>query len=91
MKLHLRLECRVTNKSVDKTAGFVNYELLYSGTNGVSFFITYREYTSDNVARPAFYQDLTFNSSSEYIRYKNLKIKVHTASDEGITFTVVED
>lgn len=81
----------VSNKSVDKTAGFVNYELLYGGTNGNSFSVTYREYTPDNFARPAFYQDLTFSNSSQYIRYKNMRIKVHQVNNEQISYTVVED
>ena len=81
----------VSNKRIGTNNGFINYELLYGGTNGNSFSVTYREYTPDNLARPAFYQDLTFSNSSKHIRYKNMRIKIHNVDNEEITYTVVED
>jgi len=81
----------VRNKKVDSTAGFSNFELLYGGTNGNSFNVSYREYTPNDLARPAFFQDLTFNVKSEFIRYKNIRIKIFDVTDEGIEYAVVED
>ncbi len=36
---------------------YYNYELVYGGTDGKSIAIDYREFTSDDLASPAFYQN----------------------------------
>lgn len=68
-----------------------NYEIVFGGVNNSQINMTYREYSPDDVARTAFFQELTYPTNSEFIRYKALKIKVHKTSSEGITFEVVSD
>jgi hypothetical protein len=51
----------------------------------------YREYTPDNLARPAFYQNLTYPKDSSYVRFKQLKIKVNAVTNELIKYIVEED
>lgn len=71
--------------------GSFGYELVYSGKDGNNIKVAYREY-KDDMARPAFFQDLTYNlKESDIIRYKNYKIKVHKATNEEISYTVLED
>ncbi len=66
-------------------------ELLYLGKSGGDIRISYREY-KDDIARPAFYQELTYNlSQSDVIRYKSFRIKVSRSTNEEIEFVVVED
>ena len=76
---------------VDSSQGYQNYELIYTGKDEKSLHITYREYSPDNLARTAFFQDLIYPSNAKIIRFKDYKILVHDATSEGITFTVVEE
>jgi len=71
--------------------GSFGHELIYNGKDGNNIRVSYREY-KDDIARPAFFQDLTYNlKESDIIRYKNYKIKVHKATNEEIGYTVLED
>ena len=76
---------------IDTSKGFTNYELVYSGTSRDSFQLLYREYTQNDLARPAFSQTLVYEKGSESIRFRNLQIQVHEASNDKIRFTVVSD
>lgn len=67
------------------------YELIYAGQNNVSLNVTYREYTPDDIARTAFYQNITYQADAKNIRFRNFEIKIHSASNEKITYTVLED
>ena len=79
------------SKEVSVKQGDSNYELIYSGTNGNSFFISYREYTNTNLARDAFYQNLTYSINSEKIRFKDIEINIESVTNERVNFTVVSD
>jgi hypothetical protein len=81
----------VPEEKINLKAGYLNYELLYGGTDGKSIIINYREYTSDDIARPAFYQNLVYESKSEYIRFKNIRIRVYEATNEKIVYTMRDD
>lgn len=81
----------LTEENIDSSKGFINYELIYTGTSGDSITLLYREFTPNNLARPAFFQNLTYSSKSEFIRFKKIKIQIHQATNESITYTVIED
>lgn len=83
----VRLEEKVTSK--DK--GSLNYELLYGGTDGKMITITYREFTSENLARSSFYQNLVYDSKQKTIRFRNTVIMVHSATNEKMDYTVISD
>lgn len=68
-----------------------NYEIIFSGVSDNKMQFVYREYTKDDMARNAFSQELIYPKSVEFIRYKDLKIKVHYVDGESISYTVVED
>lgn len=78
-------------QEVSKGNGFVNYELIYNGTDGKSFNITYREFSPDNLARASFFQTLTYSTDSGTIRFKKNLIKVYSVDNEKIVYTVLED
>ena len=69
----------------------LNYELIYSGKNDVSLNATYREYTTEDLARTAFYQNVIYRPDARDIRFKNFVIQIHDSSNEKITYTVHED
>ena len=48
-------------------------------------------YTTAVYARPAYNQDLTYDiSESKIIRFKNIRLEIHSADQEKIVFTVLE-
>lgn len=65
------------------------YELVYQGIDGDVARIAYREYT-DNLARPAYRQDLsyTLNENSTSVTFRDVRLKVHSADNNAITYTV---
>ncbi len=79
------------DEEIDVDAGFLNYELVYGGTDGKSITITYREYTSNDLARPAFFQNLVYEAGKQQIRFKDTVIQIQEATNEKIVFTVLSD
>ena len=78
-------------EEVDVEAGYMNYELVYGGTDGESITITYREYTSKDLAKPAFYQNIIYEVGKEKIRFKDTVLQIHEATNEKIVYTVLSD
>jgi hypothetical protein len=76
---------------VDKTAGFINFELVYGGTDGKAFTLTYREYTPEDLVKAAFTQVLTYENRATQIRFRNTRLFVHEINSESITYTVAAD
>jgi hypothetical protein len=74
--------------SIDASRGYTNFELLYSGVAGGAVRLTYREYASSDTARPASFQDLTYNLSDKSIRFKDVLLEVESADNQSIRFRV---
>jgi len=75
----------------DTSQGYENYELIYTGKDNDALHITYREYSPEDLARTAFFQNLTYPADAKVIRFKEFKILVDEATSESITFKVVEE
>lgn len=69
---------------------YVNYEIVFSGVNKDSMKLLYREFTVDNLARPSFFQELTYPLNSKTIRFRNMKIKINDINADQISYTVLE-
>ena len=84
---------KVVNRvEVDRSKPYENYEIIYTGRLGENVTFVYREYTPDNLAKPAFYQNLTYNlAGAKQIRFRKLQIEVAEASNEQIKLKVVSD
>jgi hypothetical protein len=66
-------------------------QLIYSGKTGSTIRIAYREFSS-NLARPAFYQELTYDlSESKILTFRSTKIEVISATNSEITFSILEN
>jgi hypothetical protein len=76
---------------VETKAGYLNYEIIYSGKSDKFLQLIYREYTSDNLIRPAFAQNLTYEADAKTIRFKNLLMELISATNETITFKMLKD
>ena len=74
--------------SADVQEGF-KYELIYQGISGNTIKLSYREF-SNNMARPAFHQDLSYNFEGEgtSIRFRNVSMIIHDANNNEVVFTV---
>jgi hypothetical protein len=69
--------------------GFRN-ELVYSGKDGTTIRLTYREYQG-LLVRPDFDQDLVFDlSDSDVIGFRSARILVVEATNTSITYVVIE-
>jgi hypothetical protein len=82
------------NDSVDTNQNIINVgsnEIIYDGTDGNSFSLTYREYTGNDMIRPAFTQNVKYQKSQKKIRFKNTVISVESADNEKIKFIVISD
>jgi hypothetical protein len=80
---------RVNNYPEEK--GSFRMELLYTGITGNTVRLTYREYI-DDLARPAFYQDLTYDmTESKTIMFKTLKIKIVESTNSYLKYIVEDD
>lgn len=73
------------------TCGWINYELIYSGINNVSMNIMYREYSRNDYAKPAFYQNLTFEPNAKQIRFKDFIIEIIKATNDKIEYKILSD
>jgi hypothetical protein len=78
---------RVSNST---TAEGENFEIVFTGRDATSVRFQYREYTSDDMARAAFSQDLTYPVSANVIRFRNLTIEIVNLGADSITYRVVE-
>lgn len=68
-----------------------SYELIYTGRNDVQMNITYREFTASDLAKPSFYQNLSYEANAKQIRFKDFIIQIHEATNEKLVYTVVKD
>lgn len=66
--------------------GDENYEIVFNGIDGQSMRFLYREYTPGDLARPSFFQELTYPLSSKSIRFKQLSIAVQDVNAESISY-----
>lgn len=83
------LSARTTEVNVEN--GYLNFEIVYTGKSGSTLNLMYREYSKDDVARTAFFQNLSYESSVSIIAFKNVKMEVVSATNEAITFYVRAD
>jgi hypothetical protein len=79
------------DESIDSSRTFINYEIIFTGISDQALNLLYREYTPDNMARSAFFQNLTYPRDSKTIRFKQTLIRVDTITNELISYTVLED
>jgi hypothetical protein len=71
--------------------GYVNYDIIFTGKAGDQLNFVYREYSRDDMARQAFFQNLTYAASEPTIRFRNLRLRIDRVNNEGITYAVVGD
>lgn len=78
-------------EEIDKSSGFINFEIIYTGIDNNSLTLLYREFTPDNLIRAAYSQDLKYPNDSKTIRFRNIVIDVSQANSELISYSVKQD
>ena len=73
---------------VDGKRSYTNFELLYAGMAAGAVHLTYREYAPKDTTRPSQFQDLTYNLSDKFIRFKDVLIDIESADNQSIRFRV---
>ena len=70
---------------------WIRKELIYSGRNGNTVEVSYREFRG-GYAAPAFYQNLKYDlDQSKVIRFQKFTVEVLAATNESITYKVTGD
>lgn len=77
--------------SVNLSAGYQNFEIIYSGKSDKSINLTYREYTANDIARPAFQQNLSYDAGAKEFRFKNYLFELISATNEKIEIKVLSE
>lgn len=80
---------QASNKNHGRSVGL--YELIYSGKNDVSLNIAYKEYTVNDLARPSYFQNLTYEANAKQIRFRNFVLQIHEATNGKLIYSVLED
>lgn len=77
---------------IQRTPGDKNFELIYSGVSKQTIALLYREYTKDDLARPAFYQNLSYDlSESDIVAFRTFRIRVIKATNQEIRYVVIAE
>ncbi|MGE5567363.1 MAG: hypothetical protein ACM3YN_14555 [Parcubacteria group bacterium] len=81
----------VRETEVARSKPFSNYELLFNGSDGQTLRLTYREYSPDDLARTAFFQELTYPAQTRVIRFRRLVLDVTHLDEQSISYVVRAD
>lgn len=82
----------VRNVVIDKSKPYENCEIIFTGRSGQTATFLYREYSPDDLAKTAFFQNLSYNLEAEgTIQFKKIRIKILEMSNESIRFKVLSD
>ena len=82
---------KTKSQHVMKDAPFTNMEIIYSGLSDSTIHLLYREYTPDNLIRPAFTQEISYPSDSKTIRFRDFRIALKEASAERLVYSVTKE
>jgi hypothetical protein len=82
----------VRSIEIDQSKPYENYEIVYTGKSGDNVTFVYREYTPEDFAKPAFYQNLTYNlADGKEIQFRKLRMQVIEANNNIIKLKVLSD
>jgi len=82
---------RLPDAEVPRKVPYQHFELVYSGATKDAMHLLYREYTHQDMARPAFTQNLTYDRTSSSIRFRDFQIRVIDAGNESIRYVIEAD
>lgn len=82
----------IESVEIDSSKPFENYDIIFTGHSRGNATFVYREYSPENLAKPAFFQELTYDLSGEKtIRFRHLQMKILELNNSGITLKVISE
>ena len=78
-------------ETVDRSAPYKNFELIYGGRSSSVLSMTYREFGADNPNVVSYFQDLIYDVDAEEIAFRNFRIRIDNVASDAIHVTVLED
>lgn len=78
----------VTRVDENSIAAGENFEIVFTGRDAGAMRFQYREYTSQDMARPAFSQELSYPATARTIRFRGMAIEVLELGEDSITYKV---
>jgi hypothetical protein len=82
---------RVVDRQVQRNPTGQNFEIVFNGIDANAMRFQYREYTASDLARPAFFQELSYPLTTPTIRFRDLEISVVTVDAQQLSYVVVAD
>lgn len=79
------------SQHVMKDAPFTNMELIYSGLSDDALSLLYREYTPDDLIRPAYTQELSYPPDAKIITFRSYRIELREISAERLVYSVIKE
>ena len=68
-----------------------NFEIVFTGRDASAIRFQYREFTNDNLARPAFSQELSYPLDARQFRFRDMAIEIDKIGVDEIIYRVVRD
>lgn len=68
-----------------------NFEIIYGGIDGATLRFTYREYSADDLARPAFAQTFSYPVGTAQVRFKDVRVRIVDAQPDVVRYVVEDD
>lgn len=69
----------------------INFNIVYNGISGDTLRLAYREFTANDLARPAFFQDLTYNKNEKIIKFRGIDIEILKVTNNELTYKISQD
>lgn len=82
---------RVVDTRSQRTPTGSNFEIVFNGIDGQAMRFQYREYTANDMARPAFFQELSYPLGTRTLRFREMVINVAAIDAQQIRYTVASD
>lgn len=82
---------RIVDRRVQRIPSGQNFEIVFNGIDGQAMHFQYREYTGDDLARPAFFQELSYPLTTRIVRFRELVIGISSVDAQQVRYTVTAD
>lgn len=76
---------------VDISKPYNHFEIIYTGKTQDAINLLYREYGPDSIDRPTFQRDLSYPADNAIIRFNQIRIRIHEATADSISYTILAD
>lgn len=76
-------------ETIASSQTYINYEFIYSGKSGNNLNFLYREFTAADLAKPAFFQNVSYEVGQKEIEFKTIKLELIEASSNAVIVKIL--